>query len=457
MLRYDATAACRLLTHRRPNDIAAALGQARDEVVADLELYNSGGPVPDAKDPLDAGFIEYPVKLLEGRTSEVTLDGITTVAAGLCEHVDTVVNLGIGGSYMGARALFDALCHRYHNQRPATERKTPRFYFDGHNVDNDCQSELLDLLSRTSERWGIIVISKSGGTLETAAAFRLFRQALSESAGAEASKRIVPITGQSGKLRSLSKELGIADSQVLPVPDGIGGRFSILTPVGLLPAAVMGLNIEKILQGAADMTRRFFEADPGDNPVLDYVAVGHLFEVDQQMPIRVLSTWGDRLESVGLWYDQLLAESLGKEERGATPLTVVNTRDLHSRGQQHQEGARDRVITNLIVEEPTRDALRVPEVPDILNEDQLNAYAQKGLSVHDIQSAALRGTNQAYAEANRPTADLLLPKLDEYALGELFQMLMLATVLEGRLIDINPYGQPGVEDYKRNMKAILDG
>jgi glucose-6-phosphate isomerase len=167
--------------------------------------------------------------------------------------------------------------------------------------------------------------------------------------------------------------------------------------------------------------------------------------------IRLLSTWGKRLEAVGLWYDQLLSESLGKQERGAMPLTVVNTRDLHSRGQQHQEGKRDKLITNVIVDQPSGAPTKIG-VSD-LNQDGLNELAEKTLT--DVLAAATAGTNQAYREENRPTADLHLPRLDEYSLGQFFQMMMLATVVEGRLLGINPYGQPGVEAYKKNMNAIL--
>lgn len=452
MLAFEPDAALKLLTDRTLKDIHDHLCQARDDVAADVELFNSGGPVPDEKAPLDAGFIEYPSRLLGGSVSDGTLDQITEAASAL-RDLDSVVSLGIGGSYMGARALFDALCHRCHNELPKEKRTGPRVYFEGHNVDSDKQAELLELLQhRSEERWGIIVISKSGGTLETASAFRVFFDQLAASDDA-AGMNVVPVTGTSGKLRSLSEALGVPANRVLPVPDGIGGRFSVLTPVGLLPAAVMGLDIGQLLQGAADMTERFFKADPGENPVLDFVGVGHLFEFDQNMPLRVLSTWGDRLEAVGLWYDQLLAESLGKHERGPTPLTVVNTRDLHSRGQQHQEGARDRIITNVRVANPNRDTVKIPKFDESKNQDQLNAYA--GTSMDTVLKAAFDGTNQAYADDGRPTADIVLPELNEYALGELFQMLMLATVVEGRLVGTNPYGQPGVEAYKRNMIANL--
>jgi glucose-6-phosphate isomerase len=164
-----------------------------------------------------------------------------------------------------------------------------------------------------------------------------------------------------------------------------------------------------------------------------------------------LSAWDDALEAVGLWYDQLLSESLGKEGRGATPLTAISTRDLHSRGQQHQQGRRDKLITNLIVDRPSRDSLAIERSE--FDQDELNKLAGKTLP--QIMAAAMAGTNQAYNEDRRPTADLHIPRRDETALGGLFQMLMLATAVEGRLIGINPYGQPGVEAYKRHMNANL--
>ena len=227
----------------------------------------------------------------------------------------------------------------------------------------------------------------------------------------------------------------------------------MLSAVGLAPAAILGLNVEKLLEGAQEMTETFRTAGPGENPVLDYVATCHLFEKHLSMDVRVLSTWGDRLEAVGLWYDQLLAESLGKQQRGALPLTVVNTRDLHSRGQQHQEGKRDKLIHNLFAVEPNGPDPEIPESDD--NQDGLNQYA--GSTVFDVLTAAREGTDQAYAEDRRPTADIALPKLNAYSIGGLLQFFMLATATEGRLIGVNPYGQPGVEAYKKNMTAILSG
>ena len=189
----------------------------------------------------------------------------------------------------------------------------------------------------------------------------------------------------------------------------------------------------------------------GANPVLDYTALCHLMERDHNVNIRVLSMWEQGLEALGFWYDQLLSESLGKEEKGATPITVVNTRDLHSRGQQHQEGGRDKLITNVIVEKPRREEVTVGT--STFNQDDLNRISSK--TVADIMKAAIEGNKLAYQEVNRPTTDLLLPDASEHTLGQLYQMLMLATALEGYLIGINPYGQPGVEAYKKHMNALL--
>jgi glucose-6-phosphate isomerase len=170
-------------------------------------------------------------------------------------------------------------------------------------------------------------------------------------------------------------------------------------------------------------------------------------------PIRVLSVWSKKLEALGLWYDQLLAESLGKEGTGPTPLTTVQTRDLHSRGQQHQDGTRDKVINNLVVKAPNQPPVMIGMADK--NQDDLNQFNRKSLP--DLMNAAHQGTNQAYFDVARPTADLILPTLSEHTLGQIMQMLMLATVVEGRLMGINPYGQPGVEAYKKNMKSLLKG
>ena len=464
-LQYDPTGALMPGTGITGDDLTQLeprLAAARDEVLADVELWQSDAAVPTAKEPLDAGFFELPENLLkeyktDPRPSE--LGHILRTAGRLSETVDRVVVLGIGGSYMGARALMDACCHPFHNELDRSERGgRPRIYFEGNNVDNDAMRALLDLIShegeaaRVEDRWAIVVVSKSGGTLETAVALRVFLATLQNACGGDERRLaecVVPVTGPSGRLFELASALGCPDRFL--IPEGVGGRFSVFTAVGLLPAALMGLDVVRLLQGAATMNHYFRTAAPAENIVLQYVAIGHLLEIKSGVTLRVLSAWSKTLESIGLWYDQLLAESLGKQERGPTPITVVNTRDLHSRGQQHQEGRRDKLITNLIVDRVRADRISVGHRP--WDYDQLNALADKSLP--DIMDAAVLGTNRAYAEDGRPTTDLRLPELNEHTIGQLLQLLMLATVVEGRLIGINPYGQPGVEAYKRHMNEAL--
>jgi glucose-6-phosphate isomerase len=428
---------------------------ARQEVLDELDLYRRslrGATIPADKTPLDAAFFDLPERLLGEEHG--TVEAIQQAADRLAEEVDRVVVLGIGGSYMGARAMFEACCHPYHNELSRERRGgRPRLSFEGNNVDNDAVQGLLDLIEGDDD-WAVVVVSKSGATLETAAALRVFLDALRHSLGGDPARlggRVIPITGEKGRLRDLAAALGCP--VVFSVPEGVGGRFSVLSAVGLLPAAILGLDIVALLEGAAAMNQRFLTAPPRDNPPLAYAGLSRLMETRRGQTIRVMATWGSRLEAVGLWYDQLLAESLGKNGLGATPLLVVNTRDLHSRGQQHQQGRRDKLITNLVVEGVSREPVPVPTSD--FDQDDLNKLA--GKTFPEIMQAAFEGTSQAYHDDHRRTAAIRLPRLDEASLGQLFQMLMLATVVEGRLVGINPYGQPGVEAYKKHMDDRLRG
>ena len=441
--------------------ISESLIAAQQHVLkTDLELWSSGATVPTEKQPLDAGFHEMPERILDAYQSDrenSELSRILKTAARIRETMDKVVILGIGGSYMGARALMESCCQPYFNELSRADRGgRPRIYFEGNNVDNDWSQALLQFLETDSKgdgpegNWGIVVISKSGGTLETAAAFRQFTRALENKVGADRLHEfVVPVTGAEGKLASLSDSIGCKER--FEVPDGVGGRFSVFSAVGLLPAAIMGIDVVAMLEGAAAMNSRFRTAPLGSNPVLDYVAVNHLLEKERGITTRVMSVWTKSLEAVGFWYDQLLAESLGKAEQGALPLTCVNSRDLHSRAQQHQEGRRDKVMNNIVLDVWRQDPLAIGHSER--NADQLNELADKTLP--EVMDAALRGTNLAYQEDKRPTTDLRLAGSNESTIGQLLQMLMLATVVEGRLMGINPYGQPGVEKYKNYMNQLL--
>lgn len=450
-----------LLARHRLQQLHPSLNQIRGQIASEREIVE---PKPDQA-PVQAGFIDLPFRLLEshrrkGETSE--LGRAMALAGRLREEVDRVVLLGIGGSQLGPRALFEALLPTYHNESPSQSRMgKPRIYFEGDGLDNDSLQDLLDMLEIScvdpdlrDERWAVIAISKSGETLETAAALRIFRAEAARFYGSHSPRRrrlILPVTGTKSPMRELCKADGYSDDDILTIPDNVGGRFSVFSPAGLLPAAVMGLDIRALLLGAVAMTKRFLEEPFERNPVLQFAAVNFLMTEEMHKPIRVLAVWSKKLQALGQWYDQLLSESLGKQGRGPTPVTSVETRDLHSRGQQHQDGARDKMINNLVVKSCRAQPIAIGMADH--NEDELNQISRK--TYPDLSGAALQGVTQAYHEVGRPTADLQLPNLSEHALGQVMQMLMLATVVEGRLMGVNPYGEPGVRAYKQHMRSAL--
>jgi glucose-6-phosphate isomerase len=450
-----------LLSRVRLQALLPTLNMTRGQIASDREIID---PKPEQA-PLHSGFIDLPFRTLEshrrkGDASE--LGRVLALAGRLREQVDRVVVLGIGGSYLGGRALFEALLPTHHNEMPVPSRMgKPRIYFEGNGLDNDSLQDLLDMLEIAcvdpdlrDERWGVIAVSKGGNTLETAAALRVFRAEAARFYGSHSPRRrqlLIPVTGVKSPLRDLCKADGYPDDDIPIVPENVGERFSVFSPAGLLPAAVMGLDTRALLLGAVAMTKRFLEEPFERNPVLQFAAVNYLMSEEMQKPIRVMAVWSKKLEALGLWYDQLLAESLGKQGRGPTPITAVETRDLHSRGQQHQDGARDKMINNVLVK--SSRAQPIPIGMADRNEDELNAISRK--TFPDLAAAACQSANQAYRDVARPTADLTLPALSEHAIGQLMQMLMLATVVEGRLMGINPYGEPGVKAYKQHMRAAL--
>jgi glucose-6-phosphate isomerase len=414
-----------------------------------------------------AAFIDLPQVTLDNyrrKGEDSDLGRVLKLATRLGEQADHVVFLGDAGATLGPRALFEALLSRHHNELPPQTRLgVPRIYFEDDSADNDSLQNLLDLLQITcidpeqrEERWAVVVLDKSGDALEPAVALRVFRREATEYYGLRSrwlTELFAAVTGGKGKLRQLFHAYGHNDANILSVPENIGSLLSVFTAAGLLPAAVMGLDVRALLLGAAAMTKRFLEEPFERNPVLQIAAINYLMTQECHKPLRVLSAWSSKLETLGWWYDQLLASSLGKQGRGPTPMTMVAPRDLSVRGQQHQDGPRDRLITNLIV----KDSKSVPILVQMAdhNEDELNQYNRKGLP--DIQSATLAGVTKAYFDVARPTADLVLPSLTEHTMGQLMQMLMLATVVEGRLMGVNPYGQPGAEVYKRHRRELLKG
>ena len=445
--------------------LAPRLERARQGSLADLDRWRSGSGADG--EPVGPAFIDQPDRLLADygtRRPESELFAVLTVARRIREAVDRVVVLGAGGSLLGARGVFDACCHPFHNELSRGERGgRPRLSFEGFAFDNDSAQGLLDLVAPPGgvrgpadllQRWAIIVVDGSGETLETAVATRLFLKSLCDGVGGDRrrlAELVVPVAGRTGRLADLARTLGCPD--VFTIPDGIGGRFSVFTAAGLLPAAIVGIDVVRLLEGAAAMNRRFREAPVADNPVLQFAGVSHLAESALGATVRVLSGGSNRLEVVGLWYDHLFSESLGAAECGATPLTAVTAGDSRKRGQQHQRGRCCQLVTNLLVGEPRRDRLTLPALAGIAaDEDGLDDLV--GTSWPDLLAAAA-AAGDACAADHRPTADILLPRIDEHAIGQLLQMLMLATVVEGRLVGGNPYGPPGVDAARRLMMARL--
>ncbi len=447
----------------RFKEVARRVEQAKSQVAAERESRN----VPPESLPVDSAFIDMPQTMLDGlrRKSDLSdLGRILGQASRLREQADCIVVLGAGGDSLGGRVLVEALRSGHHNELPTeTRMAVPRVYFAGDSFDNDALQELRNLIEVTcvdpdkrEERWGVVVINRSGTNLETQAALRVFRRDATEYYGLRSEWLrwlFVPVTGTSGPMRELFKADGYTDDDILTIPDNIGSRFSVFTAAGLLPAALMDLDIRALLQGAATMTRRFLDDPFERNPVLQLATVNYLMHEEIGKPIRVLSIWSKKLAALGRWYDQLVSTSLGKQGRGPTPLSLVQSSDLYARGQQHQEGSRDRFVNNLIVRAPQNAPIPV-QMAD-RNEDNLNQFARK--TFPDLMAATLQGTNRAYADVARPTADIIVPALSEHTMGQLLQMLMLATVVEGRLLNVNPYSEAAADIARRNALQILKG
>lgn len=450
-----------LLARSRLQALAASAMAVRGQMAAEREQLE---PRASSTAP-PAGFIDGPQRLLDGyrRKGESSeLGRILSFAQRIRDEVDRVVILGTGAAHLGPRAILEAILPNHHNELPEAARlNRPRFAFGGLDFDPDALQDLLDLLENTcvdpdlrAERWAVIVTDLGGGELETAAALRVFR--------AEAAKyyrqtnerwhrHIVPVAAQSSVLRDLCLADGYSESEILSIPPDIGGRFSIFTAAGLLPAATAGCDVKALLLGAAAMTRRFFEEPFDRNPVLQWAAVHHLLSREGEKPIRVAAFWSQRLTGIGPWYAHLLAETLGKQGQGVTPLILSMPRDIHSHGQMLQDGRRDKIMNHFILRSPRNNAVTVGMAER--NEDGLNVGARKTWS--DLQNAAYAAHTSALADVGRPICEVVLPMISEHVLGQLLQMLMLATVVEARLSEVPPYGEPGLQPYRTKLRSCL--
>ena len=372
------------------------------------------------------------------------LDDVNATARLLRERCEVIVVAGIGGSYLGAKAVNDALLNTF----AWIERKNPLIVYAGHNISEDYLAELQDLLK--TKRFGIICISKSGTTTETALAFRLLKTQLEEQQGKAAAKElIVCITDKArGALRTLANQEGY---KTYVIEDNIGGRFSVLSPVGLLPIACAGFDIKQLVAGAVRMEKLCDKDVPfEENPAAQYAAVRNAL-YNSGKKVEILANFHPKLHYVSEWWKQLYGESEGKENKGIFPASVDFTTDLHSMGQWIQEGQRIIFETVISVAEANRE-VKVPFNDD--NLDGLNFLA--GKRVDEVNKMAELGTMLAHVDGGVPNLKITLPKLDEFCLGEMIYFFEKACGLSGYILGVNPFNQPGVEAYKKNMFALLD-
>lgn len=413
-----------------------ALDQIRPDIEVAWDTLLSGtGPGNDF-----LGWVRLP-----SSTDPELIDRIKEHAARIRGRSEIFVVIGIGGSYLGARAVIEALSPSF----PALSLKpgNPLILFAGENLGSEYHAELLELLDRYS--CSVAVISKSGTTTEPAVAFRLIKQRMEARYGKEqARERIIAITDASrGALKVIADKEGY-ESYV--IPDDVGGRYSVLTPVGLLPIAVAGIDIDRLVEGAAEMEWTACKSpDPSHNPATLYAAVRNLlYRSGKQTEIMV--TYQPGLVMLTEWWKQLYGESEGKEGRGIFPAGVTFTSDLHSMGQFIQEGTRNLFETVLSVDRPSRELI-IPADPE--NNDGLNFLSGKTLS--EVNLKAEEGTRMAHVEGGVPNIRISIPCVDARHLGELLYFYEFACGISGYTLGVNPFDQPGVEAYKRNMFRLL--
>lgn len=354
--------------------------------------------------------------------------------------------IGIGGSYLGARAAIEFLRHSFYNSVSTEIRKTPEIYFVGNNISSVYMNHLIEVIGNRD--FSINVISKSGTTTEPAIAFRVFKKLLNEKYGRkEAAKRIYATTDKArGALKNLATEEGY---ETFVVPDDVGGRYSVLTAVGLLPIAVSGADIRKLMEGAASMRKYCLENSYEENDSLQYAAVRNIL-LRKGKSIEILVNYEPSLHFVSEWWKQLFGESEGKDQKGIYPASVDFTTDLHSMGQFIQDGQRTLFETVLNVDQPSSEIILEKEEVDL---DGLNYLA--GKSVDFVNKSAMKGTLLAHTDGNVPNLMVTIPEKNEYYLGELFYFFEFACGVSGYMLGVNPFDQPGVESYKSNMFALL--
>ena len=424
-------------------------GKAR-AFISDEEIAYMSKLTMDAKEQLVSksgagndflGWIDLPVDYDKEEFAR-----IKKAAEKIQSDSEVLVVIGIGGSYLGARAAIEFLRHGFYNNLPKEVRKTPEIYYAGNSISGTYLKGLVDVIG--DRDFSVNIISKSGTTTEPAIAFRVFKEMLEKKYGKEgAAKRIYATTDKAkGALKNLATEEGY---ETFVVPDDVGGRFSVLTAVGLLPIAVSGADIDKLMEGAAEGRRLALEKDFGENDALLYAAIRNIL-LRKGKAIEVLADYEPSLHHVPEWWKQLYGESEGKDQKGLFPASVDLTTDLHSMGQFIQDGARIMFETVLNVEK-SRETVVLNEEPVDL--DGLNYLAGKDMDF--VNKSAMNGTILAHTDGNVPNLMVTIPEQNEFYLGELFYFFEFAVGVSGYLLGVNPFNQPGVESYKKNMFALL--
>ena len=359
---------------------------------------------------------------------------------------EVLLVIGIGGSYLGARAAIEFLGHSFANVVSKEIRKSPEIYYVGNSISSTYIKHLIDVVG--DRDFSINMISKSGTTTEPAIAFRVFKEILEKKYGKEeAAKRIYATTDKAkGALKNLATEEGY---ETFVVPDDVGGRFSVLTAVGLLPIAVSGADIDKLMEGAASGRKRALENDFEENDALQYAALRNIL-LRKGKSVEILANYEPAVHYVSEWWKQLFGESEGKDNKGLFPASVDLTTDLHSMGQFIQDGSRVMFETVINIDTP-REELTIGEEPVDL--DGLNYLA--GKTVDFVNKSAMNGTILAHTDGQVPNFMVTVPEVNEFYLGELFYFFEFACGVSGYLLGVNPFNQPGVESYKKNMFALL--
>ena len=387
------------------------------------------------------GWIDLPVCY-----DKEEFERIKATAKKIKEDSDVLLVVGIGGSYLGARAAIEFLSHSFYNCLDKLQRNTPQIIFCGNSISSKYIADIKDLLK--DKDFSINIISKSGTTTEPAISFRVFKEMLIEKYGREeANKRIYATTDKArGALKSLANEEGY---ESFVVPDDIGGRFSVLTAVGLLPIAVAGIDIDELMAGAAATREEVLKKEFEENPSLLYAAARNIF-LRKGKNIEVTANYEPSLHYVSEWVKQLFGESEGKDNRGIFPAAVDLTTDLHSMGQYIQDGARIMFETVLDIEKSPAEILLKEEETDT---DGMNYLA--GKSVDFVNKSAMNGTILAHTDGDVPNLKINIPDMSAFSLGSLFYFYEFTCGVSGYILGVNPFNQPGVESYKANMFALL--